>query len=451
MHTLTLTHTHTHWKSTTIASWNRFSRFQVLFEEVQSLAMKLKMMGCVWHRKERNAVLNIRVEKACCPLAVFFCMFVCKKCQCLRQNEDMCRGFRAEQIPLCSKVICSLHTSFLFYPSVRVLQIFEVDWEGEMQQYEPLLCVQNFSLFTSPLCSTLPSVLSLHTQVLSVLPFYVFISSHTSSLFYPSVCVLICSHTSHLFYPSVCVLICSHTHKASLFYPSVRVLICSHTSLFYPSVFLSVHTRHLCSTCLCYLFTHKSSVLPLCVVCSHMSSLCYPSVCPCSYLFTAKSLFYPSMFLSVHTQIVPVLPICVIICSHTVICSTLLSVFFSVHTQVHLVLPHCLCSYLFTHKPLFYPSVCVLICSHTSPCSTPLSVCSSDLWGGPGRRDTAVWAIQGTAQPPASVARVTYHQLCWHSVTGSAHCPSRGPRGMYWSWELDVCQNGYMFDNRMIY
>ena len=252
------------------------------------------------------------------------------------------------------------HTSFLFYPSVRVLQIFEVDWEGEMQQYEPLLCVQNFSLFTSPLCSTLLSVLSLHTQVLSVLPFYVFISSHTSSLFYPSVCVLICSHTSHLFYPSVCVLICSHTHKASLFYPPVCVLVCSHTSP--------------CSTPLCYLFTHVISVLPVCVICSHISHLCsaplsvlsvhtsslfYPSVCPCSYLFTAKSLFYPSMFLSVHTQIIPVLPICVLICSHTVICSTLLSVFFSVHTQVHLVLPHCLCSYLFTHKSLFYPSVCL--------------------------------------------------------------------------------------------
>ena len=236
------------------------------------------------------------------------------------------------------------HTSFLFYHSVRVLQIFEVDWEGEMQQYEPLLCVQNLSLFTSPLCSTLPSVLSLHTQVLSVLAFYVFISSHTSSLFYPFVCVLICSHTSHLFCPSVFLSV--HTHTQGL--PILPLCLCfylfTHKSLFYPSVFLSVYTRHLCSTCLCYLFTHKSSLFcpSLCVVCSHVFS-----VLP----------FCLSVFLSVHSQVL-VLPLYVLICSHTNHpCST------------HL------CSYLFTHSHLFYPSVCVLFCSHpSSPCSTPLSV-----------------------------------------------------------------------------
>ena len=364
-------------------------------------------------------------------------MFVCKKCQCLRQNEDICRGFRAEQIlsvqkwsvhthvlsvlpfcpcssdlwgglgrrdaavwaiALCSKFL-SVHKSSLFYPSICVI-----------------------SSHTGPLCSSL-LCFYLFTHVVSVLPFCLcsYLFTHKSSVLPICLCSYLFTHTQGL--PILPLCLCSY--------------LFTHKSLFYPSV-LSVHTRHLCSTCLCYLFTHKSSLFcpSVCVVCSHMSSLFYPSVCPCSYLFTAKSLFYPSMFLSVHTQIIPVLPICVLICSHTVICSTLLSVFFSVHTQVHLVLPHCLCSYLFTHKSLFYPSVCL---------------CSSDLWGGPGRRDAAVWAIQGTAQPPASVARVTYHQLCWHSVTGSAHCPSRGPRGMYWSWELDVCQNGYMFDNRIIY
>ena len=220
------------------------------------------------------------------------------------------------------------HKSFLFYPSVCVLQIFEVGWEGEMQQYEPLLWVQKFCLLKSSLFCPSVCVISSHTQILSVLPFCVLISSHTQ---------ILCSS-----------LLCS---------------ICSHTS-------------PLCSTLLSVLlsvYTQVISVLPICL---------------CFYLFT-------------HTQVTSVLPFC--------LC-------FYLFTNIIPVLPFCLCYNLFTPKSsLFYPSVCL---------------CSSDLWGGPGRRDAAVWAIQGAAQPPASVARVTHHQLCWHSVTGSAHCPSRGPCGM---------------------
>ena len=184
-------------------------------------------------------------------------------------------------------------------------------------------------------------------------------------------------HTRHLCYTLLSVFLSVHTQ-----------VICS-THLF---VFLSVHThtRPPYSTPLCsYLFTHVISVLPVCVICSHISHLCSaPLCCLFTHVFSVLP-FCLSMFLSVHSQVL-VLPLYVLICSHTnhpcsthlcyhlfthshlfypsvcVLfcshpsspCSTPLSVFLSVHTQA-LVLPLCLCSYLFTHKSLFYPSVCV--------------------------------------------------------------------------------------------
>ena len=159
------------------------------------------------------------------------------------------------------------HKSLLFCPSVCVLQIFEVDWEGEMQLHEPLLRVQKFSLFTSPLCSIFLSVLSLHT--------------HRSSLFFPSVCVFISSHTSPLSSTLLSVFLSVHTQVLSVL--PLWVLICSHTS-------------PLCSTHLSVLSIHTQvlSVLPFCLF---------------SYLFTHNSsLFYPS--------------VCVLICSHPNPCST---------------------------------------------------------------------------------------------------------------------------------
>ena len=133
--------------------------------------------------------------------------------------------------------------------------------------------------------------LSVHTQVLSVLPFCV-LSVHTQVLSVLAFRVLICSHTSSLFYSSVCALslLCSYlfTHKSSLFYSSVCALICLHTSHICSThlfMFLSVHTHtsHLCSTLLSvFLSVHKHH--------------------PCSTLL--------SVFLSVHTQVLLVLPLC---------------------------------------------------------------------------------------------------------------------------------------------
>ena len=319
--------------------------------------------------KKGIPVLSIRVRES---LFSFACLCA-KNASVLGRMNTYAGNLELNKLSLFKSDLFTLK-SFVFYPSCLCSSDI---WGGlggrdaavwAIALSSKVLFVKKSSLFFPSVC-----VISSHTQILSVLPFYVCIHSHTSHLGSTllSVCVVICSHTSPLCSTLLSVFLSVHT-QALLFYPSVCVLICLHVISVLP-------------ICLCHLFTHIISVLPFCL---------------CSYLFSHRSsLFYPTD--------------CVLICSHTSPCSTALCYLFK---HVISVLPICLCSYLFTHKSsLFYPSVCL---------------CSSDLWGGPGRRDAAVWAIQGAAQPPASVARVTHHQLCWHSVTGSAHCPSRGPCGM---------------------
>lgn len=48
-----------------------------------------------------------------------------------------------------------------------------------------------------------------------------------------------------------------------------------------------------------------------------------------------------------------------------------------------------------------------------------------------GRAPT-VPSLRGATQSPAAVARLSHHQLRWYLVSGSSHCPSRGPSGEFW-------------------
>lgn len=52
-----------------------------------------------------------------------------------------------------------------------------------------------------------------------------------------------------------------------------------------------------------------------------------------------------------------------------------------------------------------------------------------DLQNFPRGRAPEVPSLRGATQSPAAVARFTRHQLRWYLVSGSSHCPSRGPSG----------------------
>lgn len=40
-------------------------------------------------------------------------------------------------------------------------------------------------------------------------------------------------------------------------------------------------------------------------------------------------------------------------------------------------------------------------------------------------------SLRGATQSAATVARFSYHQLCWYLVSGSSHCPTRGSSGEF--------------------
>lgn len=98
---------------------------------------------------------------------------------------------------------------------------------------------------------------------------------------------------------------------------------------------------------------------------------------------------------------------------------------------------------LHVHNGHFCPIldlICIFVVRVESPshCPSWTSLHHLDLQNMSRGRAPTLPSLWRATQSAATVARFSYHQLCWYLVPGSSHCPTRGSSGEFYFWGIEI-------------